>query len=165
MIRSVLNELHKQIIYDLTEKEFLKNTGISEEKMLSYLINNKFLKNLSNFINKESITCQNVLDMCADILNSRQAEPPEGWMAYAFQYVLNKSFPDAVTIKLNPIYEVPVIIYLQILRSVTKFSQVNGFGSVPKFEFLTDDEIRDLPNKRNTGLFWMCSIKIMYTSS
>ena len=153
MIRSVLNELHKQIIYDLTEKEFLKNTGISEEKMLSYLINNKFLKNLSNFINKESITCQNVLDMCADILNSRQAEPPEGWMAYAFQYVLNKSFPDAVTIKLNPIYEVPVIIYLQILRSVTKFSQENGFGSVPKFEFLTDDEIRDLPNKKEYRTF------------
>jgi hypothetical protein len=58
----------------------VKNFDISEEKMQAYLINKNFLRNLSAFIGKEKVTCKNVLDLSADILNSHRAEPPEGWL-------------------------------------------------------------------------------------
>lgn len=153
MTRPALNELHKELIFNLTKGEFLKTIDISEEKMQAYLINKNFLRNLSAFIGKEKVTCKNVLDLSADILNSHRAEPPEGWLAYAFQHVLNKSFPEAVTIKLNPAYEVPVVIYLEILRTIIKYSQKTNMGEIPKFEFLTEEEIRDLPNKQEYRTF------------
>ena len=153
MTRPALNELHKELIFNLTKGEFLKTIDISEEKMQADLINKNFLRNLSAFIGKEKVTCKNVLDLSADILNSHRAEPPEGWLAYAFQHVLNKSFPEAVTIKLNPAYEVPVVIYLEILRTIIKYSQKTNMGEIPKFEFLTEEEIRDLPNKQEYRTF------------
>ncbi|NLK64285.1 MAG: cytidyltransferase [Tissierellia bacterium] len=153
MSKPALNELHREIIFNLTQKEFLKNIDISEEKIQSYLINKNFLKNLSTFMNKKTVTCKNILNLSADILNNQQIEPPEDWLGYIFQYVLNKSFPEAVTIKLNPAYEVSVIIYLEILRTILKYSHKNNMGSIPKLEFLTEEEIEDLPNKQEYMTF------------
>ena len=147
MSRSVLNELHREILSVLTQEDFLKRIGISEERVQSFLINTKFVDNLLTLVNKKQITCQSIADLSADILNSEQAEPPENWLAYIFQYVLSKSFPEAVTIKLNPKYEVSVIIYLEILRTILKYVQHNNLSQIPKFEFLNDEEIQDLPNR------------------
>ncbi|HNZ83200.1 MAG TPA: cytidyltransferase, partial [Sedimentibacter sp.] len=148
MNRSVLNELHKEIIFDLTKKEFLKSIDISEEKMQSYLINAKFTGDLSTFIDRKTVTCKNVLDLSKNIIFYGHPAPPEDWLAYIFQYVLNKSFPEAVTIDLNPEYEVSAVIYLQMLRTVIKYAQKNNWGRIPKFEFLTEKEVNDLQNSQ-----------------
>lgn len=147
MTRSILNELHKEILNSLTRKDFLKLINISEERVQAFIINTKFVDNLLALINEKQVTCKNVLDLSEDILDSVCNDPPDDWLAYIFQYVLNKSFPDAVTIKLNPKYEVFAIIYLEILRTILKFVQHSNISKVPKFEFLTDDEIKDLPNR------------------
>ncbi|MBP7278953.1 MAG: cytidyltransferase [Sedimentibacter sp.] len=148
MNRSVLKELQKEILLNLTQNEFLKSLGISENKIQSYLNNSKFTKGLSTLFNKKQITCKAVLDLSADILNNEQVEPPENWLSYIFQYVLEKSFPDAVTIELNSEYEISAVIYLEILRTILKYTQINNIGKVPKFEFLTEEEINDLSNKQ-----------------
>ena len=148
MNRSVLKELYKEILFNLTQNELLKSMDISEEKIQSFMNNTKFVEALSAFFNKNQLTCKAVLGLSADILNNERIEPPQDWLAYIFQYVLEKSFPDAVTVKLNPKYEVSVIIYLEILRTILKYAQKNNIGEVPKFEFLTEEEINDLPNKQ-----------------
>lgn len=146
MSRSVLN-VHKEILNSLTQKDFLKRINISEERVQAFLINTKFVDNLLALINKKQITCKSVIDLSTDILNNVCSEPPEDWLSYIFQYVLNKSFPEAVTIKLNPKNEISVIIYLEILRTILKYAQHNNLSKIPKFEFLNDEEIRDLPNR------------------
>ncbi len=146
MSRSMLNELHKDILSSLTREDFLKVINISEEKVQGYLINKEFVDNLLGLINKKQYTCKRVLDLSENILNSIKVEPPEGWLPYIFQYVLNKSFPEAVTIKLSPQYEVPVIIYLEILSTILKFAQANNLIR-SKFEFLSQEEIEELSNK------------------
>ena len=118
MNRSVLKELYKEILFNLTQNELLKSMDISEEKIQSFMNNTKFVEALSAFFNKNQLTCKAVLGLSADILNNERIEPPQDWLAYIFQYVLEKSFPDAVTVKLNPKYEVSVIIYLEILRTI-----------------------------------------------
>ena len=147
MSRSVLNELHKEILNGLTQKDFLKRINISEERIQALLINTKFVDNMLSLINKKQVTCKNVLDLSIDILNTVSSEPMDDWLLYIFQYILNKSFPEAVTIKLDSKYEVSVIIYLEILRTILKYAQDNNFSEIPKFEFLSDEEIEDLPNK------------------
>ena len=146
MSRSVLN-LHKEILNSLTQKDFLKRIDISEERVQAFLINTKFVDNLLTLSNKKQITCQGVIDLSTDILDSVCTEPPENWLTYIFQYVLSKSFPEAVTIRLNPKYEVSAIIYLEILRTILKYAQQNNLSKIPSFEFLHDEEIQDLPNR------------------
>lgn len=78
------------------------------------------------------------------ILNKEQAEPPEGWLVYIFQYVLHKSFPEAVTIVLKPEYEVLALIYLELLRTIIKYAQKNNWGkafehNIPLMSKLNDE--------------------------
>ena len=70
MSRFMLNELHKEILQSLTQKEFLKRINFTEEKIQSFIINKKFVNNLLILINKKQFTCKDVVDLSFDILNS-----------------------------------------------------------------------------------------------
>lgn len=147
MSRFMLNELHKEILQSLTKKEFLKKINISEEKIQSYIINKKFVNNLLILINKKHLLCSDVLDLSQDILSSVCAEEPKEWLPYIFQYTLQKSFPDATTIKLFPKYESGVLIYLQILKTILHHGKNSGvFDKFTDFNFLSKKEINELPN-------------------
>ena len=148
MNRSVLNELQKEIIINLTQNEFLSSIDTSEEKMQSYLTNAKFTGDLLTFINSKSLTCKSLLDLAENILKNLKAQVPEDRLAYIFQYLLHKSFPQAVTIDLKPQYEVSSLVYLKLMRTIIKYAQKNNWGRVQKFDFLTEAEIEDLPNSQ-----------------
>ena len=47
MNRSVLKELHKEILFNLTQNDFLKSIDIFEDKIQSFLNNAKFVRGLS----------------------------------------------------------------------------------------------------------------------
>lgn len=147
MSRSSLNVIHREILHSLTRKKFLNQINVSEERIQSFLINKYFVENLLVLINKEEITCKSVLDLCQDILDNVCSEPPDDWLLYIFQYVLNLSFPEAVSLELSPKYETAVLIYLEILRTVLKHDEKINNDIFTKFNFLTDEEINDLPNK------------------
>lgn len=147
MSRFMLNELHKEILQSLTNKEFLKRINVTEEKIQSYIINKKFVNSLLMLINKKHLLCSDVLDLSFDMLNGVCTEPPKDWLTYIFQYTLHKSFPDATTIKLYPKYESCVLIYLEILKTILRHGKNSGlFDKYNDFSFLTNDEIMDLPN-------------------
>ncbi len=147
MSRFMLNELHKEILQSLTKKEFLKKINITEEKIQSYIINKKFVNNLLILINKKHLLCSDVLDLSLDILDNVCADPPKEWLPYIFQYTLNKSFPDATTLKLYPKFESGVLIYLEILRTILHHGKSNGnYDKFTDIDFLTKDEIDNLPN-------------------
>ncbi len=154
MSRFMLNELHKEILLSLTQKEFLKQINLSEEKIQSFIINKKFVNNLLILINKKQLLCKDVLDISYDILNSVCTESPKDWLLYVFQYVLNKSFPEATTIKLNPKYEIGVLIYLEILKTILHHANNSDvFDKYADFNFLTENEISELPNPEEYMIF------------
>ncbi|MFA9422579.1 MAG: cytidyltransferase, partial [Sedimentibacter sp.] len=145
MSRFMLNELHKEILQSLTKKEFLKQINYSEEKIQSFIINKKFVNNLLILINKKTFMCKDVVDLSYDILNSVCTEVPKDWLVYIFQYVLNKSFPQATTMKLYPKYENGVLIYLAILRTILHHAKNSDvYDKFADFKFLTQDEINEL---------------------
>lgn len=143
----MLNELHKEILQSLTKKEFLKRINMTEEKIQSNIINKKFLNNLLILINKKHLLCSDVLDLASDILNNVCSESPKDWLSYIFQYTLYKSFPEAITIKLYPKYENGVLIYLEILKTIIQHGKSSEiFDKYTDFSFLTEEEIKELPN-------------------
>nr|WP_312577190.1 cytidyltransferase [Sedimentibacter sp.] len=147
MNRLMLNELHKEILESLTEKEFLKRINVTEEKIQSFIINKSFVNNLLILISKKEITCKDVVELSLAILNSLCQDPPKDWLYYIFQYTLYKSFPGAVSIRLYPKYEDATLIYLEILRTIFKHEQNHkGFDEFSDFSFLTAGEIENLKN-------------------
>ena len=118
MSRISLNELHEEILEKLTQKDFIRRINLSEEKIQSLVLNKIFITKLSILISKENITCEDVKELSLEILNSLSKDLPKDWLEYVYEYILYKSFPDSVTIKLNPKYENAVIVYLEILKTV-----------------------------------------------
>lgn len=154
MSRFILNELHKEILQSLTKKEFLSEVTITEEKIQSYIINKKFVNNLLILINKKQLLCRDVLELSSDIMSDICTEPPVDWLSYIFQYILNKSFPEAITIKLYPKYENSVLIYLEILKTILHYEKSRGmFDKFNSFDFLTENEIMDLQNSNEYRTF------------
>ncbi len=147
MNRLMLNELHKEILENLTEKEFLKRVNVTEEKIQSFIINKNFVNNLLILISKGEIKCKDVVDLSLDILNNLCNEPPKDWLNYIFQYTLYKSFPGSVSIRLYPKYEDATLIYLEILRTILRHEQNHrGFDKFSNFNFLTEKEKDNLKN-------------------
>lgn len=118
MSRAFLNELHEEILYKLTRKDFIKKINMSEEKMQALLLNKTFATKLSALISKASISCEDVVELSVEILNSLEKSLPKDWLKYVYEYVLYKSFPDAITIELNYKYDNACIVYLEILRTI-----------------------------------------------
>ncbi|WP_312702074.1 cytidyltransferase [Sedimentibacter sp.] len=147
MSRFMLNELHKEILQQLTKKEFLKKINVTEEKIQANIINKKFVNNLLILINKNNLSCKDVLELSSDVLSSIYPDFSCDWLTYIFQYTLYKSFPEAVTIKLYPKYESGVLIYLEILRTILRHAGNSGvYDKFSDFNFLNADEISELEN-------------------
>ncbi|WP_312813613.1 cytidyltransferase [Sedimentibacter sp.] len=147
MSRFMLNELHKEILQQLTKKEFLKKINITEEKIQANIINKKFVNNLLILINKNHLSCKDVLELSSDVLSGIYPDSPCDWLSYIFQYTLHKSFPEAVTIKLYPKYESGVLIFLEILRTILRHAgNSDVYDKFSDFNFLSQDEINELEN-------------------
>lgn len=150
MSRLTLNELHREILSNLTDTNFLNNIELTEEKIHSLVLNKHFVNKLSTLVNKNEFTCSNVLNLCIDILNNLANEQKEDWLVYTYQYVLNKSYPHAVSIDMVKKYEKSVIIFLEILKSIFDSQKKNQeFNKYLDFEFLSQEEIDNLRDPKD----------------
>ena len=150
MSRLTLNELHREILSNLTDTNFLNNIELTEEKIHSLVLNKHFVNKLSTLVNKNEFTCSNVLNLCIDILNNLANEQKEDWLVYTYQYVLNKSYPHAVTIDMVKKYEKSVMIFLEILKSIFDSQKKNQeFNKYLDFEFLSQEEIDNLRDPKD----------------
>lgn len=118
MGRISLNELHEQIIQGLTEKDFLKKINISEEKIQSMLLNSNFISKLFVIINKTNITCEDIKELSYDLLCSVCNDLPNEFTEYAYNYILNKTFPNLINMEFNIKYENAVLLYVKILKII-----------------------------------------------
>lgn len=133
MSRVSLNELHEEILHNLTKKDFIKKINLSEEKIQSLILNKTFTTKLSVLIAKTRISCDDIRELSIEILNSLSENLPKNWLKYVYEYTLYKSFPDSVSIKLNPKYENAVVVYLEILKTV--FYSVEKHQDAESFSF------------------------------
>ncbi len=146
------NKLHSYILSNLLKKEVLKKIKINKDEMRSILSNEKFLYKVASDTKNERHSCLDVYNMTIDILKEVCSELPDDWMNYVYEYILDKSFPNAVTIKLEEKYEKAALLYLNLLKVVFEYDElVYGFDRFSTFQFLTEEELEscNYPNEYN----------------
>lgn len=154
MSKITLNELHKEILQNLTKKDFLQKISLTEEKIQMLVLNKNFVTKLSLLISKGNITCKNILDLSNEIFNSVSQMNNKDWLFYVYEYILDKSFPNAVSLEIDPIYENAVLIYLEILRTIFNHQKKSEQFNIFKYmDFLNEEEIHSLSNSEEYKKF------------
>ncbi len=137
-----INKLYSHILSNLLKKEVLEKIEINEEDMQILLSNAKFLDKIVSDVKNERHSCLDVYNMTINILKEVCNELPEDWMNYVYEYILDKSFPNAVTIKLEEKYEKAALLYLNFLKAVFEYDEIAyGFDRFSTFQFLTEEEL------------------------
>ncbi|ERI90943.1 Cytidylyltransferase [Clostridiales bacterium oral taxon 876 str. F0540] len=148
MSNLAFQNLYNKISRKLLSTKWLDKLGIDFNFIEGALRSDKFISNLKLCLDKNDFSCKAVLNLCTDIMNKLSyPNIPEDWLNYIYQYTLNKSFPEAVTIiildSLNPSCE----IYLRVLRifcEAQKLSEDETWQSIYPMNFLTEEEENSL---------------------
>lgn len=141
-------ELYMKLSRDLQNSRWLYEMKIKPEFIKKHIESPAFIDAVNNMEMKKEYTCKNVLRMCEDLLNELSGyNPPSDWLHYIYQYTLNKSFPDAVTVELNQKLQRPCDTYLKILKTVSKHQMTSNdkeWQSRYPLLFLSPQEIDEL---------------------
>ncbi|QEK10983.1 cytidyltransferase [Crassaminicella thermophila] len=153
MQNALADSLYYRIFNGLKESDFLKLFKLQRRLIFNYIKEDSFLEKVDRMVQKKDYSVHAVLDICENLMNALAEEnPPEDWLNYVYQFVLNKSFPEAVEIKLIERLERPCEVYLKVLRIVSDFEREisNNMNSI---YFLTEDEEKELENPNEYRLF------------
>ena len=126
----VFQSLHTKISKKLLSKRYLEKYNIDKALTENYLKSQLFSETLFNIISLQDFNCHKVLTLCEPMLNILQkGNAPQDWLQYIYQYTLNKSFPDAVTIALNNELNSSCEFFLRVYRIICEFEKDFNYGS------------------------------------
>lgn len=111
---------------------------------------------LSNMLYREDFSCSSVLMTCYNLLSDKAKGMKDAFVYYVYQYILYKSFPEAVETTLDSSLERDCLIYLSFLREVSnlqKQSEDGSFQSQYPMVFITPEEEAGLEYKNEYRKF------------
>ena len=94
MKRKAALELYKTIEANLTEKEFLASMKLTKRNMQELLPRDEWVERISKIINKEKLTCNDILLLCEDSLRAVADTPETGWLRYLYDYTIGVLYPE-----------------------------------------------------------------------
>lgn len=144
MNTKLYEELYSNLTRKLLNIKWLNKIKIKRSMLDEYISSDNFSKQVKSVIETNDFSCAKVLNICKGFMELLSPEPkPEDWLFYIYQYALNKTFPDAVTISLNNSLDTACEFYLKVLKIVNdaqKKSSDNSWQSKYPITFLTDEE-------------------------
>lgn len=162
-METVFNDnIHSKVSRKLLSIRWLNKWGIEKSFIEEKVRSKDFIDNLNYMIFSKDYSCKAAFELCKEIilglcqLNLSKDEIPEDWIKYIYNYTLHKSFPEAITLDLNPKLNSVCEVYLRVLR-VTCDIQKNGgdssFQSKYPLHFLTNEEAADLESMEEYSKF------------
>lgn len=143
-------EIHNNILYTLLSFEGIDKAPILRETIKNFIESPNFKKSVSSMVANKNYSCIATLELCMPLLDKLSGEnSPMDWLAYIYQYTLNKSFPHVTNIVEDESLELSCIIYLNILRIFSNFQKLiedNTWQSKYPISFLSDEERNELEN-------------------
>ena len=141
-------EINQKISRKLLNPKYLKTYGIPKSLIENFLSSSSYLENLRTMIECTDFTCTRALLICENVMNDLCKDKlPKDLLSYLYNFTLNKSFPEAVTIELNEGLETACELYLRVLRivcNVQKEYKDSTWQSYYAMNFLTIEEIATL---------------------
>ncbi len=143
MQEKIIQEVYSDLINHLTDKQFLKTIKLSKKTMGELLREENWKENIRFIIEKDKISCRDVLKVCEHALHLLSAEPKAGWLPSIFEHTLEQMFPDNTEGKIPPPEEAGRRFYLEVLRIFLCFERRNkGFQPKIHMQFLNADETK-----------------------
>ncbi|HWR62154.1 MAG TPA: cytidyltransferase [Clostridia bacterium] len=95
-----------------------------------YLEGASFQAGLQGLLKNSDYSCRTVLELCRSLMEElAQDNIPLNWLEYVYQYVLGKSFPQAVEYKLFKGLEDSCDLYLTVLKAVSEYQKKDNDGT------------------------------------
>jgi len=92
--------------------------------------NSGFRQGLQTMLQKSDYSCRSVLKLCRGVMDElAQDNMPLNWLEYVYQFVLSKSFPQAVECTLLKGLEDSCNLYLIILKVVSEYQKKDNDGT------------------------------------
>lgn len=148
MEMQLAEKIYQDIRNNLLSGRIIKRHRFNQDRLEYMLKDSSFTEKIAQVIAGNDYSCGAVLSVCQNLLIELSGgKQPDNWLEYAYHYALSKSFPDAVTIHLNPDFEKASVVYLEFLRVFSEYQKNASdgtFQSVYPFEMLTLDEENQL---------------------
>jgi len=142
------NEIYSRVSRKMTAIKWLQKNNIEKELMDNFISSEQFAASLKSMAADQDYSCGRALDILERLLlKITDGAHPEDWLKYIYQYSLNKSFEEAVTIKLDERFDLACEVYLRFLRIISDIEKVSDNGtwqSIYPLDFLTQEEQDEL---------------------
>ncbi|MBS4537241.1 cytidyltransferase [Clostridium sp. D2Q-11] len=142
MSKSALPNLYTRISNKILNIEDLKDQLIYND-IKSYLRNDIFPQKLRSMIKNKDFSTKATFDLISPIIQIFDNKEEKEWLSYFYNFVLNKSFPEALEITLIKENELPSKIFITTFRIITDYERSN-VSRLPHsrypMEFVTDSE-------------------------
>ncbi len=144
------NQLYKEIKVQLQESDIMKEYALKGIDLQALLDNQAFVDKISDMVKNSDYSCKNILTACNEImLAAAENSVPQDWLSYSYYYTLNKSFPQAVPIKLTQQLDISCSLYLNVLRTVLEYEKTQNnieWQEKNTISFLKLEEEKNLEN-------------------
>ncbi len=148
MTTALAKELYNRISNKLLNTDLLERKSEYYNLITEYIDSKALKEKVNEIVIKKDYSCKAVLELCGDLMEDLGIlKVPDDWLFYIYQYALNKSFPEAVTIRLYGSLNLACELYLEVLRIVLQIQKISGDGSWESsypLNFLTEQEEKEL---------------------
>ncbi|MGE5678256.1 MAG: cytidyltransferase [Pseudomonadota bacterium] len=145
-----INKLYNNICNRLMAQKWRSDLESTTHAINAHTSDPCFIDSLGSLVEDHDYSCHRVLEVCRrlmDVLAS--GDVPLDWLGYIYQYVLEKSFPQAVDRELSPSLEDSCTVYLTVLRVIAEYQKKdndNTWQSKYPMLLLTAEEEAGLEN-------------------
>ena len=134
--------VERKMIDALTSKWLLKRLKLSKIEILGQIHSEAWRKQAAAVLEKDKISCSDVLMVCEKVLESFSETPKDGWLQYIYKDVLASLFPDTFPFIAVPEYERGKLLYLEVVRIFLQYEQENHpFDPKLHFRFPVSDDV------------------------
>jgi nicotinic acid mononucleotide adenylyltransferase len=144
MNNTPFQKLYSRLSRKLLSLRWLERLNIELDFIQDNIKSEKFIEDLRKITVDKDYSCKRILALCEDMMNKiSYPNSPGNWLSYIYQYTLNKSFPEAVSIILLESLSPACELYLRVLRVLSEAQKQSNdstwFSLYPIF-FLTAEE-------------------------
>jgi len=150
---TAVKELYNKISKKILHTQIVDDISLVKEFIGEYIESPEFLQKLTSMVKNKNYSCQAVYSLCRNILVKIDKEHnPTNWLYQVYQFILSKSFPEAVEKPVKRISDnnrKTFLLYLEFLRVISKFQKSfddSIFYSRYPLDFLTSEERNKLEN-------------------
>jgi len=142
MSKTIAQEIQHNMVDNLTKTAFLKEAALTKNSVLSLLHQEKWQNKLADIPGNRRFSCKEILELAQESINQLSPTPPDGWLDYAYHYLVNLLFPVDSEEFQERTYTKGLLFFLGTLRTFFQYERKHlDFDPLFDFDFLSQEAI------------------------